>query len=148
MSGRVVTVTFFSSRRRHTRLQGDWSSDVCSSDPSPFRTAPTPALPPHSAGQQPAPFSQLRPHWPPPASPSGHGRAGAESKHAATHAPIPAPSSASPQPAADPSSSTEHAHHGSFACPHYAAVPVDIKVTTKVHLYTVIDLGGSNVSDL
>src|ERR1039457_2479734 len=24
--------TVFSSRRRHTRLQGDWSSDVCSSD--------------------------------------------------------------------------------------------------------------------
>src|SRR5215467_14777513 len=23
---------FFSSRRRHTRLQGDWSSDACSSD--------------------------------------------------------------------------------------------------------------------
>ena len=23
---------FFSSKRRHTRLQGDWSSDVCSSD--------------------------------------------------------------------------------------------------------------------
>src|SRR5256885_16812892 len=23
---------FFTSRRRHTRLQGDWSSDVCSSD--------------------------------------------------------------------------------------------------------------------
>src|SRR5688500_20373313 len=23
---------FFSSRRRYTRLQGDWSSDVCSSD--------------------------------------------------------------------------------------------------------------------
>src|SRR5256885_1564110 len=23
---------FFSSRRRHTRLQGDWSSDVCSSE--------------------------------------------------------------------------------------------------------------------
>src|ERR1039457_6249855 len=23
---------FFSSRRRHTRLQADWSSDVCSSD--------------------------------------------------------------------------------------------------------------------
>src|SRR5688500_20292824 len=23
---------FFSSRSRHTRLQGDWSSDVCSSD--------------------------------------------------------------------------------------------------------------------
>src|SRR5256885_5498369 len=28
----VVDVVFFSSRRRHTRLQGDWSSDVCSSD--------------------------------------------------------------------------------------------------------------------
>src|SRR5256885_6987552 len=27
---------FFSSRRRHTRLQGDWSSDVCSSDLSPL----------------------------------------------------------------------------------------------------------------
>src|SRR6266446_8609901 len=23
---------FFSSRRRHTRLQGDWSSDVCAAD--------------------------------------------------------------------------------------------------------------------
>src|SRR5688500_20185033 len=28
---------FFSSRRRHTRLQGDWSSDVCSSDLSKTR---------------------------------------------------------------------------------------------------------------
>src|SRR5215467_10860093 len=28
---------FFSSRRRHTRLQGDWSSDVCSSDLSRSR---------------------------------------------------------------------------------------------------------------
>src|SRR5256885_128554 len=27
-------IFFFSSRRRHTRLQGDWSSDVCSSDPT------------------------------------------------------------------------------------------------------------------
>src|SRR2546426_12191032 len=27
-----MKVFFFSSRRRHTRLQGDWSSDVCSSD--------------------------------------------------------------------------------------------------------------------
>src|SRR5256885_7918083 len=33
---------FFSSRRRHTRLQGDWSSDVCSSDLSrPIRASPT-----------------------------------------------------------------------------------------------------------
>src|SRR5205807_7239068 len=28
----LVSFFFFSSRRRHTRLQGDWSSDVCSSD--------------------------------------------------------------------------------------------------------------------
>src|SRR5688500_20240090 len=28
-------VFFVSSRRRHTRLQGDWSSDVCSSDLGP-----------------------------------------------------------------------------------------------------------------
>src|SRR5256885_3477393 len=28
----VDLLFFFSSRRRHTRLQGDWSSDVCSSD--------------------------------------------------------------------------------------------------------------------
>src|SRR5256885_4097443 len=28
----VRSTFFFSSRRRHTRLQGDWSSDVCSSD--------------------------------------------------------------------------------------------------------------------
>src|SRR6266581_1692634 len=27
---------FFSSRRRHTRWTGDWSSDVCSSDLYPF----------------------------------------------------------------------------------------------------------------
>src|SRR5256885_11248978 len=28
----LTTSVIFSSRRRHTRLQGDWSSDVCSSD--------------------------------------------------------------------------------------------------------------------
>src|SRR5574337_575865 len=28
----MLVVFFFSSRRRHTRLSGDWSSDVCSSD--------------------------------------------------------------------------------------------------------------------
>src|SRR2546426_8691279 len=28
----VKFIFFFSSRRRHTRLQGDWSPDVCSSD--------------------------------------------------------------------------------------------------------------------
>src|SRR5256885_17269953 len=31
----LVLYFFFSSRRRHTRLQGDWSSDVCSSDLGP-----------------------------------------------------------------------------------------------------------------
>src|SRR5256885_10946759 len=31
-SGLINFFFFFSSRRRHTRLQGDWSSDVCSSD--------------------------------------------------------------------------------------------------------------------
>src|SRR5256885_11961190 len=32
MQDRIDVCFFFSSRRRHTRLQGDWSSDVCSSD--------------------------------------------------------------------------------------------------------------------
>src|ERR1022692_1860765 len=32
ISGDELMHLFFSSRRRHTRLQGDWSSDVCSSD--------------------------------------------------------------------------------------------------------------------
>src|SRR5437764_4389743 len=32
MGLRCASVFFFSSRRRHTRYIGDWSSDVCSSD--------------------------------------------------------------------------------------------------------------------
>src|SRR5690348_17474392 len=44
--GRILLVFsfFFSSRRRHTRWTGDWSSDVCSSDlghASPFTTPDT-----------------------------------------------------------------------------------------------------------
>src|SRR5256885_13159991 len=35
---------FFSSRRRHTRLQGDWSSDVCSSDLYERQSALLPGL--------------------------------------------------------------------------------------------------------
>src|ERR1022692_5023231 len=35
---------FFSSRRRHTRLQGDWSSDVCSSDLTGLFTGIAPVL--------------------------------------------------------------------------------------------------------
>src|SRR2546430_4830597 len=31
-SSRSLAVFFFSSRRRHTRFDCDWSSDVCSSD--------------------------------------------------------------------------------------------------------------------
>src|SRR6266446_6041850 len=33
--GTVRWIFFFSSRRLHTSLQGDWSSDVCSSDLGP-----------------------------------------------------------------------------------------------------------------
>src|SRR5437867_10997506 len=33
---------FFSSRRRHTRSYGDWSSDVCSSDLVIFRASDLP----------------------------------------------------------------------------------------------------------
>src|SRR5256885_5214001 len=49
----VVTCNlfFFSSRRRHTRLQGDWSSDVCSSD---LRRMAGCAIPTSSAGHAPA----------------------------------------------------------------------------------------------
>src|SRR5205807_6252952 len=36
----------FSSRRRHTRLQGDWSSDVCSSDLGTPGLRPGSGLPP------------------------------------------------------------------------------------------------------
>src|SRR5262249_56335848 len=38
---------FFSSRRRHTRLVSDWSSDVCSSDLSslPVRTSTSGTVP-------------------------------------------------------------------------------------------------------
>src|SRR5919201_4202907 len=36
---------FFSSRRRHTRLQGDWSSDVCSSDLEPAPVGAGAAVP-------------------------------------------------------------------------------------------------------
>src|SRR2546426_2434990 len=39
---RCVFFFFFSSRRRHTRLQGDWSSDVCSSDLGPLVSSGSP----------------------------------------------------------------------------------------------------------
>src|SRR6266705_2796088 len=39
----VVSLFFFSSRRRHTRSYGDWSSDVCSSDLMTSGSSATPA---------------------------------------------------------------------------------------------------------
>src|SRR2546430_7564810 len=36
-----VIFFFFSSRRRHTRFDCDWSSDVCSSDLNPLTSAAT-----------------------------------------------------------------------------------------------------------
>src|SRR5256885_9881204 len=47
-----LSVFFFSSRRRHTRLQGDWSSDVCSSDLT--SAARTPTRTTHGVGPRPA----------------------------------------------------------------------------------------------
>src|SRR5688572_31551060 len=40
---------FFSSRRRHTRFDCDWSSDVCSSDLRRFHVADASGLRPHVA---------------------------------------------------------------------------------------------------
>src|SRR5690348_17992111 len=37
--GLKTNLFFFSSRRRHTRWTGDWSSDVCSSDLMPMKTS-------------------------------------------------------------------------------------------------------------
>src|SRR5256885_4799609 len=65
---------FFSSRRRHTRLQGDWSSDVCSSDlPVELREVVTikslVALPPPPPNP-PAPPVAAPPKAAPPAPPA------------------------------------------------------------------------------
>src|SRR5688500_19324072 len=49
----VDLFVFFSSRRRHTRLQGDWSSDVCSSDLRPCsRPCVTGPIPVRAVDQQ------------------------------------------------------------------------------------------------
>src|SRR5262249_57844368 len=57
----LTYVFFFSSRRRHTRLVSDWSSDVCSSDlrppPQPWRAS---TGRPYGDGAPPC-----RPHPPP-----------------------------------------------------------------------------------
>src|SRR2546430_17409188 len=44
---------FFSSRRRHTRFDCDWSSDVCSSDLK--HGGPSPVTPPHDGPQRGGP---------------------------------------------------------------------------------------------
>src|SRR5215467_15803007 len=49
---------FFSSRRRHTRLQGDWSSDVCSSDLSSKLESPL-----WSSGRASSMPGACRPHF-------------------------------------------------------------------------------------
>src|SRR5437762_12296697 len=54
-SASVISFFFFSSRRRHTRYIGDWSSDVCSSDlcrPCPARL---PSRAPQRLGRTRAP---------------------------------------------------------------------------------------------
>src|SRR5690625_7970698 len=40
----LISLFFFSSRRRHTRWPRDWSSDVCSSDLPPHSTPRAPTL--------------------------------------------------------------------------------------------------------
>src|SRR6266568_8202310 len=56
---------FFSSRRRHTRWNCDWSSDVCSSDPPPAARAwpdgPTSLVPAGAAAPSPSPATTLTP---------------------------------------------------------------------------------------
>src|SRR6266568_9038529 len=54
---------FFSSRRRHTRWNCDWSSDVCSSDLSTSRATARPTMP--------APMTAKS--WCPPAGPGPSG---------------------------------------------------------------------------
>src|SRR2546421_3641383 len=47
---------FFSSRRRHTRSDRDWSSDVCSSDLQPRAKSPCASVPsPQVRGSAPTP---------------------------------------------------------------------------------------------
>src|SRR5438093_9186624 len=67
--GLLLYILFFSSRRRHTRLVSDWSSDVCSSDLDllfPVGAQRVPAVVPDHGGraeaQRPTPLLQLPAH--------------------------------------------------------------------------------------
>src|SRR5437867_3603744 len=52
----ICILFFFSSRRRHTRSYGDWSSDVCSSD---LEGVGTPSLARARAGAVPLPHGAM-----------------------------------------------------------------------------------------
>src|SRR5690242_11098139 len=62
-----VTLFFFSSRRRHTRLTCDWSSDVCSSDLHPTLSR---ARERGKAMRAPPAQARAKPHRAPTRSPS------------------------------------------------------------------------------
>src|SRR5256885_6394600 len=55
----AVLCFFFSSRRRHTRLQGDWSSDVCSSDLRDFHNHKLPFKWPYRGHGKPGKYGKL-----------------------------------------------------------------------------------------
>src|SRR5207248_4582860 len=61
---------FFSSRRRHTRSYGDWSSDVCSSDLALLQACASQPVAPELPGEQAAAAETASPAPPaPPRSP-------------------------------------------------------------------------------
>src|SRR6266850_1074559 len=57
MKMRSKILFFFSSRRRHTSLQGDWSSDVCSSDLARVNAIKAALPDPQAGSQSPVPSS-------------------------------------------------------------------------------------------
>src|SRR5207248_7638735 len=56
----TVVFFFFSSRRRHTRSYGDWSSDVCSSDLAPWVAPCSSSSQPPGARCRGAPRARVR----------------------------------------------------------------------------------------
>src|SRR6266487_3229612 len=62
-----IVIFFFSSRRRHTRWTGDWSSDVCSSDLDP----PEPPRRPEGPFLRHGPWALLARGDDPPEPPAG-----------------------------------------------------------------------------
>src|SRR3989475_13292567 len=76
---------FFSSRRRHTRFDCDWSSDVCSSD-LPELVCGAPQRVQHAAARllppEPRPAARLQPRVPaPPPPPDAHRALEAPPRH-------------------------------------------------------------------